>query len=165
MLTDKLNHFGVHGTNLKWFQFYLAERRQRVDITSLNNPVTASSSWEETEYGIPQGSILEPLLFIVYVNDLPRNIKNNSILVLFAVDTSALITSNNLNELQTKLVCTLTYMSEWFTANGLKLHIDKTNKMHFKLHFSSNSAFQISYCETNVKQAVHTKFLGFDLIT
>ena len=54
-------------------------------------------------------------------------------------------------------------MSEWFTANGLKLNTDKTNKMHFKLNFSSNSAFQISYCETNVKHAVHTKFLGSDL--
>lgn len=83
-------------------------------------------------------------------------------MVLFAGDTSALITSNNLNELQTKLVCTLTYMSEWFTANGLKLHIDKTNKINFKLNFLSNSAFQVSYCQTNVKQAVHKKFLGFD---
>jgi len=82
--------------------------------------------------------------------------------VLFAGDTNALIISNNLNELQTKLVCTLTYMSEYFTANGLKLHIDKTNKMHFKLNFSSNSTFQVSYCEINVKQAVHKKFLGFD---
>ena len=47
ILTDTLNHFGVHGTNRKWFQSYLAERRQRVEITSPNNPVTASSSWEE----------------------------------------------------------------------------------------------------------------------
>jgi len=50
-------------------------------------------------------------------------------------------------------------MSEWFKANGLKLNIDKTSKMHFKVNFSSNSTFQISYCVTNVKQAVHTKFL------
>ena len=64
-----------------------------------------------------------------------RNIKNVSKSVLFADNTSALITSNNLNELQTKLGCTLTYMSEWFTANGLKLNIGKTNKMDFKLNF------------------------------
>jgi hypothetical protein len=76
---------------------------------------------------------------IVYVNNLPHNIKNNSKLVLFADDTSALITSNNLDELQTKLVCTLIYMREWFTAYGLKLNIHKTNIMHFKLNFSSKS--------------------------
>jgi hypothetical protein len=92
-----------------------------------------------------------------------RNIKNDSKSVLFADDTSALITSNSLGELQTKLVHTLTYMSECFTANGLQLNTDKTNTMHFKLNFSSNSALQISYHETNVKQAVHTKFLGLDL--
>jgi len=63
--------------------------------------------------------------------------------VLFANDTSALITSNNLDELQTKLVHTLTYMSEWFTANGLKLNIDKTNIMNFKLNFSSKSVFHL----------------------
>ena len=71
--------------------------------------------------------------------------------------TNALITSNNLGELQTKLVHTLTYMSECFTANGLQLNTDKTNITHFKLNFSSNNR------ETNVKQAVHMKFLGFDL--
>jgi hypothetical protein len=83
--------------------------------------------------------------------------------VLFADDTSVLITSNNLGELKTKLTHTLTYMSECFTANGLQLKTDKTNTMHFKLNFSSNSALQISYRETNIKQAVHMKFLGLDL--
>jgi len=81
------------------------------------------------------------MLYRVYVNSLPHNIKNNSKLVLFADDTSALITANNLDELQTELVHTLTYLSEWFTANGLKLNIDKTNIMHSKLNFSSKSVF------------------------
>jgi hypothetical protein len=63
--------------------------------------------------------------------------------VLFADDPSALITSNNLDELQTKLVYTLTYMSEWFIANVLKLNIDKTNIMHFKLNFSLKSVFHL----------------------
>ena len=56
----------------------------------------------------------------------------------------------------------LTYMSECFTANGLQINTDKTNTMHFKLNFSSNSMLQISYRETNVKQTVHMKFLGLD---
>jgi hypothetical protein len=68
--------------------------------------------------------------------------------VLFADDTSSLITSKNLDELQTNLVHTLTYRSEWFTANGLKLNIDKTNTIYFKLNFSSNSMLQILYRET-----------------
>jgi hypothetical protein len=83
--------------------------------------------------------------------------------VLFTDDTSALISANNLDELQTKLLHTLTYMSECFTANELKLYIDKTNLMHFKLTFSASSACQTSYCEANVKQAVHMKFLVLHL--
>jgi Reverse transcriptase (RNA-dependent DNA polymerase). len=75
ILIDKLDHYGVHGTNLQWFQSYLADRIKRVDITSSNNQVTASSSWKEIEYGGPQESILGPLLFIVYANDLPCNRK------------------------------------------------------------------------------------------
>ena len=63
--------------------------------------------------------------------------------MLFTDDTSALITSNNLDELQTKLVHTLTYMSEWFTANGLKPNIDKKEVMHFKLNFLSKSVFHL----------------------
>jgi hypothetical protein len=61
--------------------------------------------------------------------------------VLFDDDISALITSNSLGELQTKIVHTLTYMSECFTANGLQLNTDKTNTIHFKvnaIHFKVN---------------------------
>jgi hypothetical protein len=55
VLIFKLNHYVVHGTNLTWFQSYLAERRKRVDIASSNNKVTASSSRKEIEYRAPLG--------------------------------------------------------------------------------------------------------------
>jgi len=50
-----MNHYAVHGTNLTWFQSYLADRRNRVDIASTNSKLTASSSTKEIEYGIPIG--------------------------------------------------------------------------------------------------------------
>jgi hypothetical protein len=65
ILIDKLHHYGVHGVNIKRFESYLADRKQGVDIISPSQQQEVSSRWEESKYGIPQGSILGPLLFII----------------------------------------------------------------------------------------------------
>lgn len=81
ILINKLEYYGVRGTPLKLLESYLSNRRQCVVFNGRR------STWKYVGVGVPQGSILGPLLFLVYVNDLPANIRADD-MCLFADDTS-----------------------------------------------------------------------------
>jgi hypothetical protein len=140
----------VHRANKKWFESYLIGRKQRAEITSLCHHPQVLSSWKEL-FGVPQGSNLGLLLFIMYINFL-LNIKTGSRLVLFLQDMSATVTANNLQDVHTKFVCTITQINEWFSANGLTLNVDKTNVIHFKSNHHKNSILQITYQRNQVQE-------------
>ena len=95
----------------------------------LNNNHSSSicSSWGEITHGVPQGSILGPLLFLLYVNDLPQITNDNSKIVLFADDTSIIITNSNPTHFENSVNKIIQQLNEWFTANLLSLNLDKTH--------------------------------------
>jgi hypothetical protein len=103
------------------------------------------------------GSILGTLLFIIYINDLHLGINIDSRPVLFADDTSVLITANDLNEQQTKTTSKLKYMSKWSAVTGLSLNIQKTNALHLKSNHLQNDSFQISYQGKEIKDVTYIK--------
>jgi hypothetical protein len=109
---------------------YLRNRYQRVKF---NNKF---SKWGKITKGVPQGSILGPLLFLIYINDSPSFIQrfgpHNTSIILFADDTSLLTNDYNFRDLENKLTFLLTLMNEWFYFNMLLPNLDKTGLWNFQ---------------------------------
>ena len=110
---------------LKWFESYLKGRKQYVFYNG------ASSDIKEVSCGVPQGSVLGPLLFLIYINDLP-NISEKLSFFLFADDTNIYYESTDLKELQITVNDELKKLSLWLNINRLALNVSKTNFVIFR---------------------------------
>lgn len=124
ILLTKLENYGIKNTVLTWVQNYLEEREQFVYVNNL------SSSRGKLLCGIPQGSILGPLLFLIYINDL-RVVCKNVMPLMFADDTCLLLSHSNIDTLIREANEELQNISKWFKVNQLSLNIQKTNFMIF----------------------------------
>ena len=160
ILLAKLRFYGVDGEALNWFSSYLSNRKQKVEVNSQYINQCKSSLWGNIKHGVPQGSILGPLLFLVYINDLPFTIRNLSQSVLFADDTSVVVKSKDFEGLESRLNTVLNCMCEWFEANKLSLNLEKTNVIKFQSYKSANNKLCINNNGRFLEQTVNTKFLG-----
>jgi hypothetical protein len=123
ILLVKLAKLGIKNRELKWFENYLSNRQQFVSVNNEN------SSMRYISKGVPQGSILGPLLFLIYINDLAKC--TNLFTLLFADDTTFLISGKNLDETIELLNIELKKISYWFRTNELSLHPSKTQFIIF----------------------------------
>lgn len=121
-LMKKLNNYGLKNNVLKWFSSYLTDRTQQVKFNNV------TSSKRKTEYGVPQGSILGPILFLIYINDL-KGVLKYCRCKMFADDTIVYYSSSNSIEIENKINHDLNNLVLWLKNNMISLNITKTKFM------------------------------------
>ena len=160
LLLKKLPYYGINGKAKLMLESYLSKRYQRVQLNNSKQNCVVVSGWAEVQHGVPQGSVLGPLLFLLYINDLPNAIKQKALPVLFADDTSVLITSQNAYDLKNSLNISIHQLCNWFAANSLSLNFAKTLYLQFVTKTQNRFDIDISYGNNHIPNADNIKFLG-----
>ena len=153
ILLNKLDHYGIRGNFLAWFKTYLIGREQYVHVNG------TGSEKSVLNYSVPQGSILGPLLFILYINDLP-GISSIANFIFFADDANIIITGNTYAEVQDNINNILNDIDKWVNLNGLKLNIKKTKFMVFSNRRDDSSGISIHLRGAAVERVKTERFLG-----
>jgi len=158
ILLNKLEHYGIRGLPLQWLKSYLSGRRHYVEYKGVKSDLMSVSC------GVPQGSVLGPLLFIIYTNDL-ANVSKLISTILFADDTTLYCTGKDLNILVNNVNRSLIDVVDWFRANKLSLNICKTNFIlfHSRNMDMSQTNIDLVMGDIHIERVNNGKFLGMIL--
>ena len=159
ILLKKLNCIGFSSSSIKWFESYLEKRTFSVQVEdSLSSPGILGC-------GVPQGSILGPLLFLLYVNDMSQAVTCD--LLLYADDSCLVFQGKDINEIETKLNQDFNSLCDWFVDNKLSIHFgeDKTKSILFGTgrKLKKQRDLNISRGEIQIKQHSQVVYLGCTL--
>ena len=154
ILINKLYIYGIRGIALKLIKSYLSDR---IQFVRYNN---TDSYYNYIKCGVPQGSVLGPLLFILYINDLP-NISDTFKSVLFADDTTLIFSNTSILELKNNIQFNINKLYDWLNVNKLSLNISKTNVLLFNIRNKNiNINMDLNINNIKVKQVSEIKFVG-----
>ncbi len=154
ILLSKLAHYGIKGFANKWLGSYLTNRSQSVNLNG------ATSDELKITCGVPQGSILGPLLFTVYINDMHKAFKK-CLVHHFADDTNLLFTDKDPKTIQKTLNKELQELVEWLRANRLSLNVAKTEFIIFRPPRKSlNNRITLKLDQKTIFESTKIKYLG-----
>ena len=157
ILIYKLNYYGIRGKINNWFRSYLTNRVQYVSILGYNSGI------KYMKHGVPQGSVLGPLLFLLYINDLHKAIKFSKV-YHFADDTNLLNISKDPKQLQKQINIDLKNLYKWLLANKISLNCAKTEFIIFyKPGQKPTYDFKIKMNGHRVRPSDFIKYLGIYL--
>ena len=131
ILLSKLKFYGISDKDLTLNQSYMDNRHFRTAIYDDSEKSDKVSKWAKVRHGVPQGSVLGPIFFLLYIIDLPKIINKTSAPIIFADDTSILFTHSNPIDFNKNINIVLTTLNKWLRANHLSLNFNKTNYVHF----------------------------------
>jgi hypothetical protein len=166
----KLESYGFRGIFLDLIKSYLLNRTQSLTING------HTSTTNLTTYGLPQGTVLSPILFILYVNDLLSLKLRNSTMISFADDTAAIFYGNSWDEVYSTAEENILNIKKWLDKNTLSLNIDKTNYITFsinrlgqpannnKLRLHSGCNYNLNNCDCpTINKVSCIKYLGITI--
>lgn len=155
-MLSKFYSLGFRGIFLDWLESYITERNMSVRIDRADSKVYS------LDMGVPQGSVLGPLLFLLFVNDLPDCIIA-LLVVLFADDSSFLIAGRSFEELSANISAVVKMFVDWCRRNGLIVNLEKTVCIHFGLKNMVANPIVSTQEELSIMSTESTKFLGVQI--
>lgn len=160
-LMRKLSVCGISGSAYRWISSFVMNRKQYVSLLHVQNNVASfvNSGVTEIDIGVPQGSVLGPVLFILYINDI-EDVTSDAEFTLYADDTSIKISNKSSIILENKCNIVLNEVNHWLNNNQLFLNLEKTTFLRFHHRQKTCPDLNVHVGSDHIYQSRNIKFLG-----